>query len=378
MAAGSAVAVDLMRGDMQMSAIGTVTYRDGDRLLIFGHPFFQAGNVRMPMSSAEIVTIVSSEVSSFKLGMPGRVVGAAMQDRRPAVAGVLGASARMLPVTVAVSTPERPRQIFHFESIEDRTMAPSLVGVAALNSLLESGGTGAGQTLRWTLRLRRPGAPPLVLSDIAAGDAASNALLGGISAPLRFLLNNPFERPRLDSLTVEIDARPGREQFTLRSARLLEAAVRPGGALHVRCSLERWRGSSVDRDFTLSVPEEMPPGSYLLWIGGGDELTHFEATRLPGRFRPTSFDDAWNRLAHTRSSEALYAALVAQAPEITSDGRDYPELPLSAWMLLGSPLSAGERGRPGNSALLDETRLAVKGLVRGEIQLRVTVDAAAP
>ena len=375
---GSAVAVDVLRGDLQMSAIGTVTYRDGDRLLIFGHPFFQAGEVRMPLSSAEIVTIVASEVSSFKLGMPGREVGAATQDRRPAVAGMLGAHAHMVRVGVSISAPGRASQRFHFESIEDRTLLPSLVGVAALNSLLESGGTGSGQTLRWSLRLYRPGLAPLVLRDVSAGDAASGDLMNGIGAPLRFLFNNPYERPRLDSIAVEIESRPEREQLTLRAARLLEAAVRPGRALHVRCTIEHWRGASDSRDVTLQVPEELPPGRYLVWIGGGAELTRFEAARLPGRFRPTSLADAWTRLGRTRSSDALYAALVARAPELTSDGRDYPELPVSALMLLGSPLSSGERGRRGDSALFEESRLPTDGALRGEIQLEFNVDVTAP
>lgn len=84
---GAAVAVDVVRGDLQFSAIGTLTYRDGDRVLIFGHSFFQAGDVRMPLSTARIVGIIPSQQSSFKLGVRGREVGAVFQDRRSGVAG---------------------------------------------------------------------------------------------------------------------------------------------------------------------------------------------------------------------------------------------------------------------------------------------------
>src|SRR5688572_5956262 len=34
---GAAVAVDLMRGDLNLSAIGTLTWREGDRVVAFGH-----------------------------------------------------------------------------------------------------------------------------------------------------------------------------------------------------------------------------------------------------------------------------------------------------------------------------------------------------
>ena len=79
-------------------------------------------------------------------------------------------------------------QRFRFETIEDRALAPQLIGVAAVNSLLESGGAGSNQTVRWKLDLFRRGAPPLVLTDLAAGDAPIPEVGGAIASPLRTLL----------------------------------------------------------------------------------------------------------------------------------------------------------------------------------------------
>jgi len=128
----------------------------------------------------------------------------------------------------------------------------------------------------------------------------------------------------------------------------------------------------------VSVPEEVPEGSYMLWIGGGAELSRFEARQLPARYRPTSLPDAWRRIAASRPSDAVYAALYAKAPEITSDGRDYPELPVSALALLAGGQGAGDRSRRGDYAKLDERRLPLAGVTRGEILLSVRVDAKAP
>jgi len=75
---------------------------------------------------------------------------------------------------------------------------------------------------------------------------------------------------------------------------------------------------------------------------------------------------------------ALYAAMYARAPEVNSDGRDYPELPISALALLAGGQSAGDDTRRGDAARLDEQRAALGGTVRGELQLQVTVDPAAP
>ncbi len=375
---GAAVAVDVLTGDVQMSAIGTLTWRDGDRVLLFGHPLFQSGDVRLPLSTARITTIVASELTSFKLGVRGRPAGTLTQDRRAAMSGRLGPAPRLLPVTVEVAGVGSAPRRFRFESIEDRLLAPQLVGIAAVNSLLESGGGGAGQTLRWTLRLARRGAEPLTLSDVVAGDAPAGEVLGAVAAPLRFLFNNPFDPLRLDSVAVAIEAAPGRESWTLRSARLLDAAVRPGGTVRVECEVERWHGGRTTVPVAIRVPEEAPDGRYVLWLGGGPELSRYEATRLPGRYRPTSLEDAWRRLAAARPGDALYATLFAAAPEVTRDGRDYPELPVSALALMAGGQGAGDGGRRGDAARLDERRIAFAAPLRGELLLSVQVDGRAP
>jgi hypothetical protein len=374
---GAAVAIDVLRGDLQLSAIGTVTWRDGDRVLLFGHPFFQAGEVRLPLSTAEITTVVGSQASSFKLGVRGRDAGVATQDRRAAVAGVIGRRATLLPVGLTVSGEGRPTQRMRFESIDDRVLAPALVQIAALNGLLERGGISGG-TLRWSMTLHRAGAAPLVLRDVVSSDTPASEFAAAVASPLRFLFGNPFERLALDSIAVAVETDPARHAWTLRTARLLDPVVRPGASVRVQCELEAWHGGRERRVLTLQMPAEAPPGRYVLWVGGGPELTRYEAQRLPGRFRPVSLDDAWARLASSRSADALHGALFARAPEVSSDGRDYPELPLSALAMLAGGESAGDHSRRGDTAWLASVRDPVDGVLRGSLLLQVQVDGQAP
>ena len=375
---GGAVAVDVMRGDLQLSAIGTVTYVDGDRVLIFGHPFFQAGDVRMPLSTAVITTIVASQQNSFKLGERGNEVGVATQDRRTAVGGQLGQFTHLMPITITIEAEGRPVQRFHFESIEDRSLAPLLLSAAALNSVLESNGSGASQTLAWSMDLHRAGAAPLHMEDVVSGDSPLNDLTTGLMGPVRFLLNNPYERVVLDSVVARVTIAPRRHQWTLRSARLLEASVRPGEEAHVRCEIESWRGERKEVELAVHAAEELPDGAYVLYLGGGNELTRYEAAHLPARFRPTSLDDAWRRFGALPNGAALYGALFASAPEVTRRGQDYPELPISALALMSSGTAAGEVARRGDTALIDVRRLPFDGPLRGEVLLPLRVDHTAP
>jgi hypothetical protein len=189
---------------------------------------------------------------------------------------------------------------------------------------------------------------------------------------------NPFERPALDSVAVKIRVESTRKLWTLRGARLQSAAVRPGGTLQVECDVERWRGGHETRTLEVTVPEEAPDGGYVLWLGGGSELARYEAKLLPARYRPTSLPDAVRRLQGSRPSDALYAALYARAIEVTSDGSDYPELPLSALAVMSGAERAGDATRRGEVAKLDERRVPLGGLTRGELVLQVRVDSKAP
>jgi hypothetical protein len=334
--------------------------------------------VKLPLTSVEILTIVASDMISFKVGSVGTPLGIATQDRRAAVGGRMGPLAHLMPLSVKVGGPAATARSFRFQSIEDRNLAPQLVALATLNSLLESGGTGAGQTLRWSMTLYRKGVAPLRLDDQSTGAAADNDLVAGIAQPLTFLYNNPYASLALDSVAVDLQVAPGESLWTVRNVRLLDAAVRPGGTVHARCQLERWRGGLRTVDVSLHVPEEVPEGRYLLWVGGGPELTRYEAQRLPGRYRPASLDEAWKRIGDLRNSTRLYATLLARAPELTREGRDYPELPTSALALLSGGSAAEDVSRRGTQAILDEVRHPVNGHLHGEVLLEILVDRDAP
>ncbi len=81
---GSAIGVELVRGDMSTVATGTVTYVNGSDVLAFGHPLFGIGEVYLPLVDAEIHAFLPSLSQSFKMSSPLNEVGTLVQDRQPA------------------------------------------------------------------------------------------------------------------------------------------------------------------------------------------------------------------------------------------------------------------------------------------------------
>lgn len=103
---GSAIALNFIVGDMvSMSAIGTVTATDGDRLWAFGHPMFQAGESHLPFSAAQISGITADPFyGAMKYGGAiGPTQGAIVDDRMAAIAGEFEEEADTITVTTVVN-----------------------------------------------------------------------------------------------------------------------------------------------------------------------------------------------------------------------------------------------------------------------------------
>ena len=72
---GGSIAVELIRGDVSAAGTGTVTRVEGDKVLAFGHPMFNVGEIYLPIASAEIHTFMSALSSSFKMASPLKEIG---------------------------------------------------------------------------------------------------------------------------------------------------------------------------------------------------------------------------------------------------------------------------------------------------------------
>jgi hypothetical protein len=136
---GAALGVQLVAGDLDISAIGTVTYKKGNKLVAFGHPMFLSGNVDIPMASAYIYSILPSYYFPFKFGEVVRQVGSVRQDRWTAIGGILGHEAPMVPVSVKVHLPDQKQsKVFSYRVWEDRSFGPRLTVISLYESLLST------------------------------------------------------------------------------------------------------------------------------------------------------------------------------------------------------------------------------------------------
>src|ERR1700722_2385637 len=129
---GSMISAQLLSGDFSISADGTVTLIDGDRIYAFGHRFMDSGPSDVPFARAEVLALLPNLSSSFKISAAREWMGTLTDDRSTAVSGLMGRRASMAPVDIRVG-----KNVYHMQVIQDRVMTP-LVAQMALFSAIDA------------------------------------------------------------------------------------------------------------------------------------------------------------------------------------------------------------------------------------------------
>jgi hypothetical protein len=375
---GGACAVPLIMGDAQLGAIGTVTWVEGDDVWMMGHPFMQRGPVRLPLATAEILTMFPSRQMSFKMGSIGTLVGAVHQDRRPAVVGRLGAEAPLLPVTVAVHDAAGTRD-YAYRVADDPLLAGSLVFWAAYNSLLAEGDDASLQTVHWSLdllwraededRQRR-----LVLDGAGAGPGGAASLGAGLMIPLNLLLANPFTPVRFDSVAVTLTATPGLEMAQVLGASAPRRVPVGTRSLPVQVDLEPRRGERRTVTVDLALPAGLEPGRHRLVIASAAEFFGLEVQRAAGRFTVPDLAATEALLVEERGATVLTTALLVRGRNVVVRGRELDALPGSVRRTVRR--GVGNDGRTlADFVARDDTPLP--WLLQGNAVLELEVTATA-
>ena len=135
---GSAIGVELVRGDMSTVATGTVTYIDPRNVFAFGHPLFGIGEVYLPLVDAEIHAFLPSLAQSFKMSSPLNEIGTLVQDRQSCIIGDLDARTTMMPIDVRVIGPGAEPRLFHAEVARNRRLTATLASMVVSNAIADA------------------------------------------------------------------------------------------------------------------------------------------------------------------------------------------------------------------------------------------------
>jgi len=371
---GGAVGVSLIEGDLDLSVTGTITHIEDGRVYAFGHPFYNLGPIQFPMKKAYVYSVFPSLYQSWKISAATDVVGTADQDRVTAVAGRLGATPHMIPVSVKLKGSRGGERSFSYRLVEDELFSPVLAYVSLLSVLQGNERAFGTSTVRLDARIELAGGRSVRLQDLFTENQPSQQAAALVAAPLAYLLNNDFEKVRVAK--VELEAR---SEETVQSATLSRVwlerpdALRPGGSATLKVQLKTWRHDLVTEEIPLAIPNSARPGGYTLLVSDAASMNAVEQREMRQGFVPRDLDQLLRALNSLRKGHHVYARLVRAEDGAIVSGEFLPSLPSSVLSVLGAADTGGSIV-PVRTASVWDFDLATDFVVSGSRSLTLVVE----
>ena len=232
---GSAIGVQLVRGDMNLSGIGTVTYRDEEKILAFGHPMFFAGDVTLPMTAAYVHLAVSNYINSFKMASSTEVIGSITQDRLTGISGQIGQFPRMLPLDVSIhsDSASSAEHEYHFDVADHQLFSSLFMKIASFNALLSTEKMLGDLTIYTRMTIEFKDTPPLVTEDHFSGSFGPIPAILGAFAPLDMLMNNRLEPVSIEKVSLDMDVKSAISPAEIVGVRVRDHIIHPGEDVEV-------------------------------------------------------------------------------------------------------------------------------------------------
>ena len=368
---GSAVGVQFVRGDVNWTAIGTVTHRDGDRLVAFGHPLFNAGAVEMPMVAVYVHTVMPLQSMSFKYASGGELLGTMKEDRNRAVAGVVGPGPPMVPLTVSIRTDGGVRR-FEFETLSNRPYTALFSGLA-FGGAVSSAAKASGPAMV-DLSVRIDTGEELVeYRDVFHTTEPAMRCSGELSLLLSLLEENAFEETELRGVELDVTVREGDFWTAISRVDADRKIYRPGDVVTLRVFMRPRRGDPFERELSLRIPDAITPGALTVRVGDAMSFHLWERDRLGLGAAPRSYEQLLNLIRDAKPGNVVVAQLLSDSPGLSLSGDEMRGVPGRAGLAMASSATSGAVD-PSVLSVLGEREFAVEGQVVGFYEMTVHVE----
>lgn len=385
---GGAIGVSLATGDLDLTAIGTLTYRRGNKIVAFGHPFTGIGPLDAPLYSAYILDIWPSYQFSFKLGAPVNLVGRVFQDRPFSIGGDLGARPVMVPVAIDIDdrSTKRTRR-FRAEILKHPLLTPRIAAFAAANAIFEVHGEPGDSMATVSLEvdaeevgtIRRTNTffDPVAISDAAVGDLVSL---------LSTLASNPFYPVEVRRVKMNVRIEPRHDTAQIERIFLKQSRFEPGDTVEVGVVLKPYKRERIVETIPVRIPASAPSGALTLLVQGGGYAPISLAVGPGGGLTVSSAGgDAASsggvrqlvrRFTERERNNDLVARLVLPTTAISVGGEKLTSLPPTVAEVMRSTRSTGLRVERDEVKVVEPTSYVLSGVQA--LSIRVAKKGAAP
>ncbi|OHB52598.1 MAG: hypothetical protein A2Y10_19130 [Planctomycetes bacterium GWF2_41_51] len=368
---GGILALPLVYGDIDLSAIGTITEVIDDKVYAFGHSLLGHGPIELPMATGQVHTVVANLVKSFKYGRPLEIKGALYADESTAVVGTIGRKAAAIPMTITVDrfNDEKVRTYKSYVAAH-KYFTPLLTSACLSGTATMLGDLPAESSVHYKTRIGINGYDPITIENFSSSDDLQTYISDSVGA-LNLIMNNPYDRPEITSLEFEIKIQPQNLVSHIWNFEVSQTTVKPGQTIAVSITLEEFLNTSIKAYKTeIKIPEDTEPGDYMLTAGGADNYRMFLAQYAPYKFMPENMPNlikVINQIGNMKRN-SLYVTLALPASGIAIENSQLPQLPVTKSLLLKSDKRAMtvmpdadwiEKIMPVGTVVLDSQNLTI-------------------
>ena len=356
---GSTIGIEFIRGDMSAYSFGTLTYRDGDRVLAWGHPFLSEGDSYLPLSAGFVHFIVASRAMSFKHGSPTRVVGTMTQDRDAAIAGIISDDhPPYLPVSVNVTSTGGEPQAYRYEVMRHPAYTGGLVRSVVWSTLDSAEKAGGDYTVRTKATVTFDPSydhAPMVTANVMSGTFAPGFAASSALSSVSSILNNWYDEIPVERVDLDVEFGDARQAAVIENARIAKQRVRPGDTATVTVTFRPYLDEPVVKAYEVEVPTDAPEGFTMAFVGDENSYFSWERSRAAKKYQPSNARQMLEVLSHAGRSDRVVISLISSKMGVAVAGEELPSLPLSMLNVMNAPAQSGESALTRGSVIAEAT-----------------------
>ena len=376
---GQIVGTEIVRGDAPLFGYGTITYVDGNELLAYGHSGFGEGNVNIPISGGYVHYIFPSRSRSSKIASATQPIGTVVQDRDPAIAGIIGKHPSYIPVNMNVQTTDGKQHEKYYEVMRHRSFSPVYTGMAAWILLdgLEFYFSDHTLNMEATITLKENAAlktRELVYKNIySSWGSPGFGVMQTLMMPLLQLGSNPYTKVHVENVTLDLKIDDKRRTARIQSLRMDKLRYRPGDTVEVEMTLQPYLEMPIVQTGTITIPKDTPDGLVMLLAGNANFHEAWQRSRAPLNFRHKNINQLVELLQRGERNTDIIMELFIPEPGLTVQGEEFENLPPSVMSVMNTAKQVGDSGYTTGTTLHID-RHSTDYVVYGSGIIRFVVD----
>lgn len=351
---GSSFGIQLARGDLSMSSLGTMTHRKGHKILALAHSFLKKGTVSYLMTGAFIHHSFASVEMPFKIGAPTEMLGVITQDREKGLAGHVGVLPEMVPITIDVYDKDiRASKTINYQIVKDPqifTMVLESTLVQGLEGVMDRSGGGTAQMSVSLDCLTQSGKTTNFRREnlFYSRNDIIQALTTEVCSLIDMVTENEHDVVMPSRLIIKVEVEKRRKTLQIERVEVKNTSISSGGILEVDVVLKPFREKKIVRRVRLPVPNDIGRENLVLSVFGpntkleepeGLGTIFGEAREAKKEIRPTEdtsgvgFESAIRSWVNSpKNSDILFQLTVEgeEGKKIKFNGKDFEIQPTSS------------------------------------------------